>query len=50
MNNALIGNPYLTFVILATKIPKFILQGCPTSSISVCTITIIEGQVFVDIA
>ena len=33
----------------STKIPKFILQGCPTSILSFCTITIFEGQVFVNI-
>ena len=49
MNNVRIENAYLTSVSLATKIPKFILQGCPTSIMSLCTITILEGQVFVDV-
>ena len=31
----------------STKIPKFILQGCPTSIISFCIVAIFEGQVFV---
>ena len=48
-NDFWIRNAYLTIVIGSTKIPKFILQGCPTSILSFCTITIFEGQVFVNI-
>ena len=49
MNDFSMENAYLTSLSIATKIPKLILQGCRTSKSSFCTITIFEGQFFVDI-
>ena len=49
MNDFSIEHAYLTFVSIATKIPKFILQGCSTSITTFCTISIFEGQILVDI-